>query len=235
MSEAVAVAAAEIRAAARAGDVDAQALYAQMFAEGRGVAADAGEAVYWYTLAGNSGHALAMNMVGRCHELGRGTPVNLELAAAWYRKAAQAGLDWGLYNYAQLLRRGQGVKPDRAQALALYRRAAALGHAKSMNLIGRYYDEGWEVERDPAVAIEWYRKAAIGGDFRGQTSYASILAAQGELVAAAQWLRRAATTATPAFLQRLAADLAQSPHAQLREIGPQLGTRAVESENGPGM
>jgi TPR repeat protein len=179
-------------------------------------------------VAGNSGHAMAMNMVGRCHELGTGTDVDLELAAAWYRKAAWTGLDWGLYNYAQMLRRGHGVKPDRAQALMLYHRAAALGHAKSMNLIGRYYDEGWDVERDPAAAIEWYRKAAIGGDFRGQTSYASTLAARGELAAAAHWLRRAALTATPAFLQRLAVDLAQSPHRQMREIAAQLGARATE-------
>jgi TPR repeat protein len=218
--------AAEVRVAAHAGDIEAQALYAQMLCEGRGVAADAQEGLHWYALAANSGHAGAMNMLGRCHELGHGTPVDLERAVAWYRKAAGAGLDWGMYNFAQLLASGRGVTRDRAQAFALYRRAAEAGHAKSMNLVGRYYDEGWEVERDAAIAHEWYRRAALGGDFRGQTSYASLLAQAGRIDAAVHWLRRAATTATPAFLERLAADLANSPHALLREVAAELRQRA---------
>jgi TPR repeat protein len=80
---------AEVRAAARAGDVGAQALYAQALAEGRGVVRDAAEALHWYALAANSGHAQSMNMLGRCHELGVGTAANAELAATWYRKAAR--------------------------------------------------------------------------------------------------------------------------------------------------
>ena len=228
---------ARVRNAAQAGDVAAQALYAQMLGEGRGVALDAREALYWYTLAASSGHAMAMNMAGRCHELGRGTPIDLERAAAWYRQSARAGLDWGCYNYATLLRRGHGVKADRAAALALYRRAAEHGHAKSMNMLGRYYDEGWEVERDADTAAEWYRRAAVGGDFRGQTSYASILAQRGETNAAVHWLRRAIATATPAFLAKLAVDLVASPHAAFRQIGVELDERvrtdadALDREN----
>src|SRR3982751_6410150 len=75
--------------AARHGDVAAQFVYAQMRCEGRGVPLDAAEGLHWYSLAANSGHAAAMNMVGRCHELGHGTTMNAELAAAWYRRAAQ--------------------------------------------------------------------------------------------------------------------------------------------------
>jgi TPR repeat protein len=216
---------AQVRAAAAAGDIAAQALYAQMLSEGRGLALDPVEALHWYTLAANSGNAAAMNMVGRCNELGRGPPVNMELAAAWYRKSARHGLDWGLYNYAQLLAKGRGVKADRKRAFALYRRAAELGHAKSMNMVGRYYDEGWEVERDAAIAESWYRKSALGGDFRGQTSYASILAQRGDVMAAAEWLRRAAATATPAFLERLAEDLARAPQALLREVAAEMRER----------
>ena len=217
-----------VRSAAAAGDVAAQALYAQMLSEGRGVAQDFGEALHWYVLAANSGDVAAMNMVGRCHELGRGTPINFELAAVWYRKASEHGLDWGLYNYANLLARGRGVKADRAQAFALYRRAAELGHAKSMNMVGRYYDEGWDVERDAAIAAEWYRKAAVGGDFRGQTSYASILVQRGDIVGAAAWLRRAAATATAPFLERLAEDLAHAPHALLREVAAEMREHALD-------
>jgi TPR repeat protein len=215
-----------VRAAAHAGDIDAQTLYAQLLGEGRGVVENAHEALHWFSLAANSGHAGAMNMLGRCHELGRGTMVNLDLAATWYRKAATSGLDWGMYNLAQLLASGRGVARDRAQAFALYRRAADLGHAKSMNLVGRYHEEGWEVAPDAESAIEWYRRSALAGDFRGQTSYASILAQRGDIEVAAQWLRRAAETATPAFLQNLAIDLGNSAHALLREVGAEMRARA---------
>jgi len=224
------IAIAQVRAAASAGDIAAQALYAQMLSEGRGLAPDPVEALHWHTLAANSGDAAAMNMVGRCNELGCGTQVNLELAAAWYRKSARFGLDWGMYNYAGLLAKGRGVKADRKRAFALYKRAAELGHAKSMNMVGRYYDEGWEVERDAALAEVWYRKSAIGGDFRGQTSYASILAQRGDVAAAAEWLRRAAATATPAFLERLAGDLMRAPHALLREVAAEMRDRLARGE-----
>ncbi len=72
---------------------------------------------------------MAMNMLGRCHELGQGTAPDPVLAAVWYRRAADTGLDWGLYNLANLLATGRGVTQDRAQALTLYTRAAHLGHA----------------------------------------------------------------------------------------------------------
>lgn len=222
----------QVRSAAAAGDAGAQALYAQMLSEGRGVALDAVEALHWFALAANSGDAIAMNMLGRCHELGRGTPVNHQLAAAWYRKSATRGLDWGMYNYANLLRRGLGVKADRARALVLYQRAANLGHAKSMNLVGRYHDEGWGIPRDAAIAAQWYRRSAQRGDFRGQTSHASVLAQGGHLDAALAWLRSVAKTATPAFLERLAGDLMQSPREQLQRVGEEMRNE-VERRRAP--
>jgi TPR repeat protein len=220
---------ASVRAAAMAGDIRAQALYAQMHCEGRSVVCDPAEGLHWYTLAANSGHAFAMNMVGRCHELGRGTMANAEVAAAWYRKAAAAaaGLDWGMYNLANLLATGRGVNTDRAGALRWYRRAAELGHAKSMNMVGRHYEEGWEAERNPRAALDWYRKSAHGGDFRGQASYAAILAQTGHVDEAGHWLLRAAETGTHAFLEHLGGELAESPHAVLRGIGVQMRARAA--------
>ena len=217
---------ARVRAAARAGHVSAQSLYAQMLCEGRGTAVDAAEGLYWYTLAASAGDARAMNMVGRCHELGHGTPADVERAAAWYRKAAACGLDWGMYNLANLLATGRGVQADPAGALDWYRSAAALGHAKSMNLVGRHYEEGWLVERDPAAALEWYRRSAFAGDFRGQASYAAVLAESGRIDEAARWLRRTLATGTPAFLARTGHALLASPHPLLQEIGREMLARA---------
>jgi TPR repeat protein len=215
----------EIRRAARLGDVAAQALLGQIFLEGRGVAVDEGEGFHWHAVAASAGNVESMNMVGRCHELGRGTPVDEALAAVWYRKAANAGLDWGLYNYANLLATGRGVARDRPQAFALYRRAAAMGHAKSMNFVGRHYDEGWDCERDPAAAIDWYRRSAEGGDFRGQASYASVLAREGCFDEAERWLTLAIDAGSRVFLEKLAGSLADSPHERFRALVPRIEAR----------
>lgn len=221
-----------LRRAAQAGDVRAQFLLGQVHCEGRGVPIDAAEGLHWYRLAAHAGDALAMNMVGRCHELGWGTAVDETLAAAWYRKAASHGLDWGLYNYANLLATGRGVAPDRGEAWRLYRQAAEQGHAKSMNLVGRYLEEGWEVQRDPAAAFDWYRRSAEAGDFRGQASYAHGLARQGRLDEAGAWLERALEAASPAFLEHLGRDLAESPHAEFRAIAHEARRRSRRLRKG---
>jgi TPR repeat protein len=216
---------AEIRRAARSGDVGAQALLGQIFLEGRGVAIDEAEGLHWHAVAASAGNVESMNMVGRCHELGRGTPIDEALAAVWYRKAANAGLDWGIYNYANLLATGRGIARDRPHAFALYRRAAAMGHAKSMNFVGRHYDEGWDVERDPEAAVDWYRRSAEGGDFRGQASYASVLAHEGRFDEAQRWLVRAIETGSAVFLETLARSLADSPHESFRALVPRIEKR----------
>lgn len=216
---------AEAARRAQAGDVEAQLIHAQILIEGRGVEADAVEAVHWYTLAASQGSALAMNMLGRCHELGQGTPTDAELATIWFRRAAEHGSDWGMYNYAHSLATGRGVAADRQGAYAWYRRAADLGHAKSMNFVGRFHEEGWVQDADRGQAVLWYQRSAEGGDFRGQASYAACLAAEGRLDEAAGWLRRALAEASPAFLATLLPQLANSPHASMRALAAEFEPR----------
>lgn len=95
-----------------------------------------------------------------------------------------------MYNLANLLATGRGVTVDHQQALALYRRAAELGHAKSMNLLGRYLEEGQVCPPDPLAAREWYRRSAEAGDFRGQFSFAAVLADEGGLMRRSIGLRK---------------------------------------------
>ncbi len=117
-----------------------------------------------------------MNMLGRCHEYGLGTPVDYEAAAQWYWRAASYDDDWAMYNYAHLLANGRGVRQDRAAAFLWFRLAASRGHARAMHFLGLYYENGWETPVDRAAAYSWYRRSAEGGDYRGQCSYASVLA-----------------------------------------------------------
>ncbi len=215
-------AAAWMAAAARLGHADAQVAWGQWLLDGHGAARNPSAALSWFESAAKQGHAMGMNMAGRCHENGWGTPVDLDAALACYRQAAAQKLDVGLYNLANLLAAGKGVPQDHAQALGLYRQAAAQGHAKSMTKVGRYYEDGLVVGKDIDAAFVCYEKAALGGDFRGQFCLAGMLAAQGRVDLALEWLRKVPLTATPGFKAEAGRALLQSPHGAFRRIGEEM-------------
>lgn len=216
-----------IMRAASLGDSDAQATLGQLLLDGQGIARDARLALTWFRIAARQGHAMAINMTGRCLEHGWGCEVDLPGAAIEYRRAGGLGLDWGLYNFAQLLTRGRGVEQDLAAAYGLFRQAANLGHAKSMNLLGRFHHEGVVVARDEAQAEHWYRLAALGGDFRGQYNHAAALVRRGRVEEACGWLDKALASATPGFLQAAGPVLVASGHEAIRAMGERyLGTRS---------
>lgn len=211
---------------AEQGNADAQAMLGQFCLDGRGVGRDATRALNWFRLAAAQNHAMAINMLGRCQENGWGCVPDISAALSNYRRAAEAGLDWGQYNYANLLRMGRGTEPDTAGAFALYMKAAAQGHAKSMNLVGRFHHEGWGMPVNEAEAADWYRRSAEGGDFRGQISYAGVLAEQGKVDESVAWLREAMKTAVPAVLEGLSQTLLKSPEAAFRAVGEEMRSKS---------
>jgi len=213
--------------AAKEGVVDAQALLGQILLEGRGIERDEALALRWFQIAAQGGHRMARNMLGRCREHGWGGAVDEAAAAREYRLAADAGLDWGLYNYANLLATGRGVAEDQPHALACYRQAAEKGHAKSMNLLGRYLEEGQYCPRDLEAAVAWYRRSAEAGDFRGQFSYAAVLADRGQVDAALEWLRKALAGGNLKFLRVAHKALAAANDPQIRAMADAYRQRAV--------
>ena len=213
--------------AAKEGAVDAQALLGQILLEGRGIARDEALALRWFRIAAQSGHLMARNMAGRCQEHGWGCAIDEVAAAREYRMAAKAGLDWGQYNYANLLATGRGVAEDQQQALAFYRQAAEQGHAKSMNLVGRYLEEGQFCPRDLDAAVDWYRRSAEAGDFRGQFSYAAVLADSGQIEAALAWLRKALAGGNLKFLRTAHKALAAANDPQIRAMAEAYKERAT--------
>lgn len=228
LEESPARAAQAILIAAREGVLDAQALLGQILLDGRGIERDQPLALRWFEIAARRGHLMARNMLGRCHEHGWGCIANATSAAGHYRLAAEAGLDWAIYNYANLLATGRGVVEDQAQALSLYQRAAEMGHAKSMNLLGRYLEEGESCLADPLAARVWYRRSAEGGDFRGQFSYAALLADEGHVDEALSWLRRALATGNQNFLRVSGEALNNASHPRIREMAGKYSQRASD-------
>ncbi len=218
LDESPARAAQAILIAAREGELEAQALLGQILLDGQGIAQDQALAMRWFGIAAQQGHLMARNMLGRCHEHGWGCSADAAVAARHYRVAAEAGLDWAMYNLANLLATGRGVLEDQPQALGLYRRAAERGHAKSMNLVGRYLEEGRFCPADPAGAVEWYRRSAQGGDFRGQFSYAAVLAGQRQIEAALGWLREALVGGNLKFLAVASQALESAQDVRIRAM-----------------
>lgn len=228
LEESPARAAQAILIAAREGVLDAQALLGQILLDGRGIAQDQALAVRWFGIAAEQGHLMARNMLGRCHEHGWGCIADASIAAGHYRVAAEAGLDWAMYNYANLLATGRGVIEDQVQALSLYRQAAELGHAKSMNLLGRYLEEGRGSLVDPLAARDWYRRSAVGGDFRGQFSYAAVLADEGNIDEALVWLHKALDGGNLNFLRVASQTLSTSTDPRIHGLVTEYQQRARE-------
>ncbi|AKV06615.1 tetratricopeptide repeat protein [Pseudomonas fluorescens] len=228
LNESPARAAQAILIAAREGVLDAQALLGQILLDGQGIEQDQPLAVRWFGIAAQRGHLMARNMLGRCHEHGWGCVADATVAAQHYRVGAEAGLDWAMYNYANLLATGRGVIEDQLQALALYRRAAELGHAKSMNLLGRYLEEGRVCPADPVGAVDWYRRSATGGDFRGQFSYAAVLADEGKINEALEWLRKALAGGNLNFLRVASQTLLSAVNPHIREMAALYHQRVVQ-------
>lgn len=213
---------AALRAAADAGEPDAQALLGQWLLD-RG---EAREGFAWFNRAAAAGHLMALNMVGRCYDLGWGVAVDKVRAAECFRIAAARGLPEAMYNHATALSLGEGCAEDKAAALALFERAAAAGFAKAHNHVGSFAEDGWVRPRDMAEARRRYRLAAEGGDFRGMFNHARMLAEDGDEAAALEWLARCGETATNAFVARARGWLAGCPWPRLRADGAAALVRA---------
>jgi TPR repeat protein len=209
-----------IRDGAAAGVAEAQAVYGQMLLDGAGVPQDSAAAFGWFWKAAQTGHLMALNMLGRCYDLGWGVAVDKARAAECFRIAAERGLDWGMYNYATALTLGEGVAEDKPAALAWFEQAAALGNAKAINYIGSFHEDGWVVAQDMAAAAGCYARAAAGGDFRGMFNHARMLAHAGRVDDALAWIERCAATATPAFREKVLAWLRHAAEPRLRDEGP---------------
>ncbi len=231
LKESPARAAQAILLAAGEGVLEAQALLGQILLDGHGIVQDQPLALRWFAIAAGQGHLMARNMLGRCHEHGWGCPVDATNAVKHYRIAADGGLDWAMYNLANLLATGRGVVVDHLQAMALYQRAAEFGHAKSMNLLGRYLEEGQVCPANPAAARDWYRRSAEGGDFRGQFSYAAVLAAEGRVDEALVWLEKALAGGNLNFLRVASQTLTSATDPRIQALAQAYAHRCAELQS----
>ena len=118
------------------------------------------EAIKWYQIAAEQGHAQAQFALGHMYDVGKGVDRDPAKAAKWFRLAAQQGHVDAQYNVAFMYANGTGVQKDYGEALRWFRKAAEQCDLSSQANIGVMYEKGWGVDRDLAEAYFWYRLAA---------------------------------------------------------------------------
>ena len=83
-----------------------------MYANGEGILKDDAEAVRWYRLAAEQGHASAQFNLGVRYATGRGVLKDDAEAVRWYRLAAEQGHARAEFNLGVMHADGRGVAPD---------------------------------------------------------------------------------------------------------------------------
>ena len=129
-----------LRAAAEQGDAAAQFdLGSMAAAEGRGVPQDGAEAVRWYRLAAEQGHALAQAGLGVLYAEGRGVRQDDPEAVLWLRRAADQGIAEAQGRLGMMYAAGRSVPRSYAEAVRWYRLAADQRHAQAQANLGFAY------------------------------------------------------------------------------------------------
>jgi Ca2+/Na+ antiporter len=121
---------------AEKGDAEAQYTLAQRYFYGDDIIdKNHAEAVKWYRMAAEQGHALAQNDLAYCYNRGRGVPEDKEEGIRWYRQAAEQGNAMAQCNLGHCYYNGDGVDKDRTEALKWYRKAAEQGYAAAQRMV----------------------------------------------------------------------------------------------------
>ena len=152
----------EWKAAAEAGQAEAEFDLGVLYAQGKGVPRDLTTAERWYRKAAEQGNAEAEFALGQMYSLGWGVPRDEADALRWFEMANDPdtngpSTDWSLID-------GYGVQQDQKQAAYWYELAAQKGHAEAQFALGRLYAEGkGGIPRDEEQAVRWVRASASQG------------------------------------------------------------------------
>ena len=204
------------RAAADAGDAEAQYLMGVFALEGIGLQANAREALGWFQLAADQYVVAAFERLGFMHAEGLGVPVNLERAREYWLRAAEADDPDALLHLSVLDLRGIGGEP--ADGIAKYQQLVARGHAPAALHLGFAYATGAHVPQDLARAVSLYEWAAERGiadaAFALGCLYRDGIHAPPDVELAREWLVRAADAGSASAMQALGELLEQDTPLQ---------------------
>jgi len=132
------------------------------------------EAMRWYRMAADRGHALAQIGVGGLYAEGQGVPQDYTEALRWYRMAADHGNSVAQNNVGFFYLSGLGVSQDYPEGLRWLHKAADQGNGTAQVSIGMAYLKGMGVPQNRTEAILWFHKAADKGDEDAKTALIAL-------------------------------------------------------------
>ena len=121
-----------------------------MYATGRGVGQDDGEAVRWFRRAAEQGHGPSLTALAGRYFNGQGVPPDMTEGVRWYRMAAEQG------------------NPEVLEFLRTIATAPGAGNTDAQVALGEMHFSGRGVLWDPTEAVRWYRMAARESDIQAQ-------------------------------------------------------------------
>jgi TPR repeat protein/capsular polysaccharide biosynthesis protein len=151
------------KAAAAAGNAEAQFILGRLHADGDGLQQHRGEAVRWFKTAAEQGHAAAQLSLAMMYLHGVGVPRDPAKAGEWYARAAAQGLAAAPARAAPLHLVGEGAASDHQTAARWRERAAGRGESEAETALALLYLRGHGVPRDIARAEALLRRAAERG------------------------------------------------------------------------
>jgi TPR repeat protein len=184
---------AELAAAAKKNNPDAQFKLGLAYELGTGVAPSAEDAVSWYRKAARANHAKAQLALGFCYANGVGVKNDWKEAAKLFRQAADGGLPEAAHKAGFCFLRGQGVTANEAEAFKYFSKAAEAGILEAQLQVGEMYYTGAGVGQSYPDSFRWFLKAAERGLPEAQYRVGSFyLLGQGgapkDMVEAHKWL-----------------------------------------------
>ena len=210
------------RMEAEQGDAEAAYRIGECYKYGMGVPKNKMEAIRWYRVAAEQGHADALHelvehtclddveivkwlrklgdvdaqaqyRLGKIYECGRGIPKDNIESVRWYHKAAERGHFFAQFHLGLCYKNGIGVVQNKDEAEKWFDR---IKDPDFQFYIGCYLFEGKNVKQDKVEAVSWVRKAAEQGRCLAQLAlgvcYANGEGIEQNKVEAVKWYRKAA-------------------------------------------
>ena len=163
----------ELRAAAEAGDPQAQFELAILLISEAGLNHAPPDAVDLLLKAAESGHPAAANEIGLAYRQRLfGLPRDPDAAFAWFKRAAVGGDELGQYNFAISYRDGEGSKRNDAESARYFLLAAQRGVPEAQYNLSLMLREGVGVERSPETSRR--AKAAAARQGSGAAAFLQI-------------------------------------------------------------
>jgi len=157
-----------------------------------GLEANINEAIRYFTLSAEQGHAIAQFILGTLYLFGNGVSLNFTESFKYFRSSADQGNDLALIYLGYSYRYGYGVPQDDAEAFKYYKLAADKRNNLGLWEVGRAYCEGRGVSLNFSEGIKYLKSSAEQGFYKAYRSLGEYLEKQNDFETAFYYYKLAA-------------------------------------------